>query len=387
MHRIEYYLSFTLLYIIFSLIMIWLSPNKFKKKGKVGMALVGAILIFVCSIRMNTGSDYWAYSVIYNRSFDSYYNLVEVYEEQGNSPGFYVLSYFLKELTINLGWESPLENNLIFIVTAIFVTITTFYLIIKDSFDIKWSMWVFFLMGYFLIGTNILKQIFAMIILMFAYDYLFKKKYVVYGGLCVLAVLFHVTALVPALLFPFADRIKLKVVIWPCLLMAIILPILGEYAANVSLFGYVKYFKHFSIYSDAEIGKFYSIGCLAAYSALYITLKKYSKRIREVSPKTYSYINLLAVGIAINAVAINFWLILRISLYFYQFSLFLIPNAIRIINPSQNKTRTIKVYFILFAIFYVLFSMDNHYFAYHTIYEDMEPVNLYDYVDKYEKLK
>ena len=384
MHRLYYYLSFTLLYIVFSYIMIWLSPQKANKGGIFKIIFIGLILVVVSSIRMNTGSDYWSYSMIYNRSLD-YFSLDEVYADRGNSPGFYMLSFLLKEYTLSIGWDSLLEKNLIFIVTAVFTTVCTFHLVIRNSSNFKWSMWVFFLMGYFMMGNNILKQIFAMIFILYAYDYLFQKKYILYVMMCILAVLFHVTAIVPAFILPFAKRFSLTLALPLCLIFAILVPVIGN-VANASLFGYVKYFKNFSVYSEANIGRIYSIGSLIAYTALYMTIRKHSKAINRESEKTYSYINLIAIGIAINIIAFNFWLLLRVSLYFYQFSLFLIPNVITIVRPSRQKVKTIKTWFVIFAIFYVLYSMDNHYFAYHTIFnERMQPAHLYDYVEIYEK--
>ncbi len=64
---------------------------------------------------------------------------------------------------------------------------------------------------------------------------------------------------------------------------------------------------------------------------------------------------------------------LRVFLYFYQFVIFLNPNTVGLCNLSSRNVEIFCRFLIAFCVFYIIFSFDNHYFACHTIFEDMEP--------------
>lgn len=401
MVRLKYYISFTVLYIAFSVLMIWLLG--FKKKITIGTyysaaanhrikdILFAFIMIYIAAIKMNFGSDYWSYSLIYNRALTSYSGIPDIFEQRGIlGSGLYVVAYILKSFTHSIGWDTPIEHNFIFIVCSIISTWAIIVQIRKHSENYQWSMAIYFLMGYFMIANNILKQQIAMVFLLFAYDALLEKKNVKYVCLCLFACLFHVTAIFPTLLFPLVIKIKMDkraiyIFVGICLAITASLPVTMRFFANASFLGYTKYFENFATYSQASVGKTYAIGSFIAYMIIFICAYKFKDLLFKNDYISYSYLALLSAGLIINALAFNFWLLIRVSLYFYQFVIFLVPNIISQVNPSRRQLRYIKVALIVFAAFYVLYSWDNHYFAFHTIYnEGMEPAYLDYYISMYE---
>ena len=58
-------------------------------------------------------------------------------------------------------------------------------------------------------------------------------------------------------------------------------------------------------------------------------------------------------------------------------------------GEDQNKYLDMTIISLLFSVvgsrlFYVAFSWDNHYFGFHTIWSDMQPAYLPNYISKYE---
>lgn len=399
--RIHYIVTFANIYILFCLLILKFANFRvkitfngvYKEKFnyKVKEYAIIFIIIFIAAIKMNFGSDYWSYSVIYNKSLDLYSSVSDIISSRGGiiGSGLYVISFILKLFTQYLGWDSMLENNLIFIVVSIFSTCIVFRQIRKNSLNFEWSIAVYFFMGYFMIANNILKQQVAMALIMISYDYLIEKKYVRYILICFLACLFHSTALIPSIVFPIIGLIKLndkviKIISGVCIGIMALLPYSIKFFSNITFLVDEKYIDNFTSYSNSLVGRIYVIGSLVVYIYIFSVCYKNRGNILGKYDKSVSYLSLLAVGIFINFISINFWLAIRISLYFYQFVILALPNFIEKAEISKVVKRNIKIILLLFCIFYVAFSWDNHYFGFHTIWSDMQPAYLPNYISKYE---
>ena len=400
MQRLQYYISFTLLYLCFSLALVWISSPKIRfvingayneeRRNKIHYFFVAACLIIISSIRMNTGSDYWSYSLIYNRILSNYQSIHDILADRPFSPGIHIISYILKTISRNFELSGVLEQNLLMIAVSVFTTLLTLRIIDRHSNDVKFSLLVYLLMGYYCIANNILKQQVAMSFLFVAYYRCREKKYALYVLYCTLACLFHITAIVPSLLYPVilkyrTRKIDIYVLIGLCLLITAILPFTSRFFANASFLGYTKYFENFATYSKARIGSIYAFGCLVTYMFIFAVMYKQKEVILEMSPDSYAYIFAIAIGIIFNALALNFWLLVRISLYFYQFIIILLPNAVIACKPTKKIKRLIYLGLVVFCVFYVLYSWDNHYFGYHTVFNNnMVPAYLDTYISMYE---
>lgn len=101
--------------------------------------------------------------------------------------------------------------------------------------------------------------------------------------------------------------------------------------------------------------------------------------------KMLMYMNMLSMALIINIFSINYWLLIRFSYYFYQFTIFLIPNSYESLKLTNVEKRNLKIILIIFAIFFVVFSGENTYYAYHTVFnKNMQPAYLDDYIKLYE---
>lgn len=404
MNRYTYFLSFALLYVLFSFVIIKMcdlekvhlvvNGTYLRKKNQklfLSHILIAIVFIIVSSIRLNSGSDYWSYWMIYNHSLENYGDILDVIADRGISSGLYLVAFLLKKLTTDLNFDGTIEENLLFIVTSVAFTVMTVHQINKYSASFKWSITIYLLLGYYMIANNLLKQQMAMSIMIYAFFKLKEKKYLKYVLLCIFACFFHITAFFPALLFPIVTRIKyskkvLFIGILFCGAIGLAIPYLTPIFSVMKVFGFQdKYFSNLTSYSSDWRRILYVILDLCMYCVIFVLLYKKKKIIAEKSPITYSLIAVILTGVIINTLALRFWLIIRISLYFYQFAIFAIPNFVEICKPTKKSLRLLKIALVIYAFIYVITSGDNHYYAYHTIFnQNMEPAYLNTYIELYE---
>lgn len=353
--------------------------------------LIGAILIIVSSIRMNTGSDYRNYWVIYNWS-EYYQNIENIIRMHSLQSGLYILAFKLKAFvsTVYTG-DGVLEQNLLHILVSIFTTIVTLYQIKKHSKNVKISVSLYLFLGYYLIANNLLKQQIAMSIFMIAVQFFIKKKYVPYILLCIMASIFHTTVLFPAILVPiFAKKQFGKRDFFIILIIltgvSFGIPIVARFMPKLSILGIsIKYFANAGYFASGWRKMIFVVGVFAFYAWIYRMISKHKYEIGEEWGEISFYLNLLTVGLAINAFAIDYWLIVRFSYYFYQFIIILLPNALDKISLSKARRNNLKIIVVIYAMFFVVFSGDNTYYAYHTVFhKNMTPMVLDEYIRVYE---
>ena len=392
MVRYRYILEFVTLYILFCFVM--LLPYKVKlvnQKGKrmiIPEHIICLIWIIVSSIRLNSGSDYWAYYRIYNDIKVYFHSITEVFDYHGFQSGIHVLSYILKE---TFSGDTPLEMNVLFIVIAIFSYIVIINRIRKNSKNTKLSIMLYMFLGFFLISNNILKQQVAMSFMLIAYDYLYEKKYLRYVILCIAACFFHISAIIPAITFLIIHRFRLTFRMFLgffvfFLSLTLMLPYIARPIAELGILGsYSNYIANISLYAGNIRRTIGVMITLVMYAFIFWRIYRFKEKIKSIDTKTYGYIALIFVGIMINAVSINLWVINRIAFYFYQYAIFLVPNTIEILGLKKKQYKKYMIIIVIFTFLFSIFYGENTYYSYHTVFDSsMEPTSLENYVKLYE---
>lgn len=284
MQRYRYIISFVLLYLTFSCSIVCFSKMQMKfvvgknqKKINLTIFLVGVILILVSSIRLNTGSDYRSYWIIYNWS-ERYESIKHIISLEGIQSALYIIAFKLKKLvSIYYRGNGLLEQNLLFILVAVVSNLIILKQISKNSKNISLSIMLYLCLGFYMISNNLLKQQIAMSIFLIAFDEFYNRKYLKYCILCIIACLFHVTVLLPSiLLLLFARKtIKLKDVYFLIILFIACsfgIPIFGKYFSAVTKLGISeKYFENILRYSLDWRRIIYVIGSFIMYLYLLVS--------------------------------------------------------------------------------------------------------------------
>lgn len=175
---------------------------KHQKNRRSFMILCSLALIVILGLRTaNTGSpDTYTYSVMFN-GIKKYSNIVEYLSHLGildkfflfSEGGFYVFSWCVSQIFPSAQW--------FILVTSAIVVLSTARFISKHSEDIVVSWITFICLGSMTFAMNGMRQALAMSICLFAYDYAKEKKLFKFLLIVLLAVLFHKSAMMFALVY------------------------------------------------------------------------------------------------------------------------------------------------------------------------------------------
>jgi len=241
--------------------------------------------------------------------------------------------------------------RLLFIVSAFVVVFNFSFFIKKFSNGIWLSALLFFLLSYFDIAANLLRQAIAMSILLCAYDVLIRRKYILFIVYVFLAASFHLISLIfiVAIVIPRIDLTKIN-------LLLFLLVLIGAYVSSDYLVNYM--FNNIALYSSYENSE-YALGGVKIASVLnslifaivlIFSLSKYRNLKDDLVTRSAFW--MVAIGEILLLISLSFNQIGRASKMFTVFSIILIPNVLTFI-----KRKSAKLYFILCLFWLIFLSM------------------------------
>lgn len=235
--------------------------------------------------------------------------------------------------------------------------------IYKYSEDAFISVIVFVSM-YFLYGTYLLRQVIAIGILLLSFQYIVNKNIKKFIISVIIAALFHRTALIFLITYPFCNYVKFGKKNYIFIVIAYIVSI-SNYTFLIKLVeifdftGKAQMAIKYNIYTISSNS--YSIfGILIDVSILLFT-NYFIKYFKDENEKEYMYklCNILTLGIIFfcfyNAIAEFF----RVSLYFSIFNIIALPNSLKYLDKGKNK-QILKMYLICIFILYFIFVNINN---------------------------
>lgn len=183
-----------LLILFFVMFLVWLEKHSLNRKA---FWLPLFILVLFASIRnYRVGTDTQAYIKNFINELDyNYFNFLD-----GVELGYQLLEYTLLRITHNYFW--------LFFVTSFLIVFCYLYVFKKNSTDYTTSIFLFITLGTYTFFFNGLRQGIAMAIFALAIPYLIKRNFYKYFLICILASLFHNTAL---LMIPFYFLVNLNI--------------------------------------------------------------------------------------------------------------------------------------------------------------------------------
>lgn len=167
---------------------IWATPRivggkKFAEKHKWATALFCAFpLILLSSLRYGIGSDYESYEQIYRLIGPSMRN-AHIYE-----PLFSYLIMGMNRIGLEFQW--------FVVVTAVLFLILVFRVILEDSSSPELSVFLLLSMTFFFQSTNIIRQMVACAICLFALRYIEERRIIPFIISVLIAVGFHISGII-----------------------------------------------------------------------------------------------------------------------------------------------------------------------------------------------
>ena len=324
------------------------------------------VLILLMTLRFRVGGDV----LYYENTFPFMPSLAELGSmnlfEQTYQPLWYVLNALVKSVYDDFTFFQ--------FVHALIVNTAIFFLIPRYTKLRFLGVLVYYIFFYLYFNTEILREALAVVIFLFAYPLIFKKKYIQYFLLCFCAYLFHAFAMftffVPLLVYLFRKPIKLHhmgiiavvALVAPSLILEVILKIFNfnEYVARQ-----LRYYTELEVNLNGLIRNVFD----AVPILIIIMLQQKKKRIDPILiPAVNLYFVLIIMSITLAGSA-------RLANYFVFFFYMAVINTF--VSHSEYKIQNYRAVLATVAFFLVV-SKGFYYIRDMSQYNNRYPARFYN---------
>ncbi|MGN7763271.1 EpsG family protein [Paenibacillus sp. 22594] len=317
------------------------------KKFKLKLVVVwsGFVLFLYGALRsINVGTDVNGYSLSYlqlqNISFKEIFLSNTVISRD---PFFY---YLLKILTyINT------DPQFMIVVTTAIVIICLSVFIYKNSVNPLLSFVLFVGLRFYSFTLSGLRQAVAWSIIMLSYNFIKEKKPIKFLILVLIASLFHKSALIFLIAYPFA---KIKRI--GSISFAVPFIFIFNYVTNNSLVEIALKLSFFQQYDGQLSNGNNNSGStlLLIYIGIYIFSLILRKKTNDESQENYQMYNLTLLGIIITMLSLDYDNFFRIGYYFIFSIVLLLPHTINRIGDEKTRNLVSAIVIILIIAQFII---------------------------------
>lgn len=318
--------------IIIFLILIFM--KKINKGNKIIELIILSLLILICGLRYNVGTDY-------NLYVEMFHNIDNVSRTE------FVVRFIIKANQFIFGYKEQF-----FFLSMSTLTIVFYYLGIKKlSKKIGNSLFLFVALGYYAIMFNGIRQALAMAICFFSTKYINERKFLKYVIIILLATMCHTTALIMIPMY-FLNMIKLdkktSIVLTALFSSSFVLYNTVLNIVTTYIPRYAPYAnKGTMTYTEAGPGT-YVIAIFHIIIAILLILNK--EKMIEENKGNNTYFNLYLFSIIFYTMGFANTVVVRLAYYFSIYLIVLLIDLFKIMFKEKND----KVY-ICINLFFVLY--------------------------------
>lgn len=336
------------MYVYFVLIIIWvviysLSLKLSIKQQKIFCAvLFGFTLFLVMGLRdRSVGVDIVRYLNAYNKNA-----LLSNYKIEFGYQAYMTLATHL-----------GLNDQEFLILTCLFISFSFALFFYKYSKNIFLSFYLHLTIGLFIVTLSALRQSIAICIILFSIDLIFRRKFLWFLIIVLLASTFHYSAV---FFIPVYFCIKIKLLSYKRIIYLLVI-VFGFFLLKnlfLSLFKVItptNYIHNYGIYhAKIEINLLLVVIAILIPVFIVIMWKLTGENLRLISDQDSFLFIMTCINAVILILAINSHMIERISYYFITAYIVLIPNVISRLNLQFNK---ILIYGVLMLVCFVYFVL------------------------------
>lgn len=335
---------------VFFIIFIGLIFNyKNRKQKKIYLIISFFILITIACIRdNNVGVD--------TEQYVRNYKVISSLDFSELSSLRYELGFsYLCKILSNFS-ENP---QILIIVTSIFINISVLRFIYKNSDNVLLSTILYVIMNFYFSYMNIMRQAIAVSIILWAYEYLKKRRYIPFIILVILATMFHFSAIL-AIIFIVLKELKFnKKFIYIMLILSLLSFCFGRQffiflcklspRLNDYLAGEFSGSNYFGALIEAIIY------IIIFFVGIFIIKKEDEEIFMDKSNKENLLIGIVGLTCILLVLVMKVSIFNRFSPYFSIFTIIWIPNILSKIKRRENRMlMTITILLLLITYFIVI---------------------------------
>ena len=312
----------------------------FIKRIRPGFAWAAAgILIIISGLRYNVGADYGQYVWNYSYYKELTLNIKSFLEE----PGIKIIAKIS-----SLVYDD--YSSMIFSVALVTIG-SIMYVVIKESDNIAYSIFLFITLGIWTSTFNGIRQYLAVAIIFLGYKFIIQKQLVAWLTIVLIASLFHLSAIVCVVFYFLANREINQKQVFLCLFIAIVLLLSYD-----RIWGFIrlgrKDINTEAIYASHGIS---IIRVLVSWVPIIIYFL-FCNRGCINDRRNNFFINMSLINAMIITAASNSAYFARIYSYSNMFNLVSIPLVLASITSMDNK-RIIKRTVTIMYLFYWIYGL------------------------------
>ena len=286
------------------------------KREKKYCIFIALVFILIAALRgENVGTDtdgyYRDYTSLGLVSFE------QILKSQAENPGYYVLAKVM--------YDAGVSVQLWFGIVATLYVGSVSKLIFRFSKNITLSYIMFLTLGFYSFSLSGLKQTIAMAILLYAFNFLYDKKYIRFFICLAVSTYFHASSwsFIFAFILAIMKQKRYIYMLLSCAFAIVIFNAKSILGSAVDLLGnehYGKYLEYDKKYSPTTFVVFLVILLFA-----FVYLKNYAKENRKECTMMCGMTYLGVIALLFSFVVASAF---RLALYFTVFSIILVPNVL-----------------------------------------------------------
>ncbi len=335
-----------------------LNKGNMRTKRNIWADFIFLVLWMLLAFKASTiGSDTDAYIDLFeassrwsNQHHDNFWGIIGEHDTRYET-GYVIFNRVLALFTNNPQW--------VFILTGAFFIYVCRKFIYEESGDVFFSIFLYISLRLFYFDMSGLRQAIAIFICILAYKYIKKRKLVPFILLVLLAMQFHITAVIFLIAYPMSFlKFNFK---------NILIVTLGGIVAFLSfdiiltkVLGYVpEYYSHYTTSVRFESGKAGNI-IVCIIQMLFLLISVFSnygkdKIINEAQNNKRNFDDpsmmkfMILISVILSVVSLRATTLDRLYYYFWFFSIIAIP---KIVNGIKDERLFIKVSIMIFTFLY-----------------------------------
>lgn len=305
------------------------------------LSLISAmILIIVLGFRYYVGTDYGSYVLIFNNI--SVLNFQELLAYHDTEIGHNILC----KIICDLGFD----YKVLFLVYAVL----TVYFLYRIMNKMKLNKFIFistFIFMIFPYSFNIMRQVLAIVLVMYSFMHLFENKNIRSLLFLILAIMFHKPAivLIPIYLCHlFVKNKKMR----NALMIVIYSLIVALFLSNILNLVNIDALSRYTSYLDmSEFDYRLIFTTIIKQIPIILILYLFRREFKEDNKDNYTYIAIFIIGFIFLVLGAVNPTLNRLSLYFTAFNAIIMGKAL-----NRNGITIVKILFYIYLVIYFLYQ-------------------------------